>query len=75
MSGKLLLIIKGSLMLAIIALALIGTVYVLDIVENAAAQEALGKIFAVLGIFTGSSLALTILANMGNRSGGEKLNA
>ena len=54
-------------MMAVIALAIIGTIYVLDIFEDEAVQTALGKVFAILGIYTGSALALTILANTAGR--------
>ena len=63
MSGRMFLIIRVSIMMAVVALAVIGTIYVLDLVKGAEAREALGKIFALLGIYTGSALALTILAN------------
>lgn len=66
------MIIKSSLMLAIIVLAAVGTIYVLDIFDDAAVQQALGKVFAILGIFTGSALGLTVLANLGVRSGFEE---
>ena len=59
------MIIKSSLMLAVIALATIGSIYVLGVFENAAVQQALGKVFALLGIFTGSALAIAFLANTG----------
>ena len=54
-------------MFAVIALAVDVSINVLDLVNDAALHEALGKVFALLGIYTGSALALTVLANMGNR--------
>ncbi len=66
MPRRLFLIIRVSIMMAIVALAVIGTIYVLDIVEGEDARKALGKVFALLAIYTGCSLALTILANSGS---------
>ena len=63
MPSRMFLIIRVSIMLAVVALAVIGTIYVLDLVKGEQAREALGKIFALLGIYTGSALALTLLAN------------
>lgn len=67
MPSKLFFIIRCSIMFAVIALAVVGSIYVLDVVSDAELQKALGKVFALLGIYTGSALALTVLANMGNR--------
>ena len=68
MPGRLFLIIRVSIMLAVVALAIIGTIYVLDLVKAPEAKEALGKVFALLGIYTGAGLALTILTNAGARA-------
>ena len=66
MPRRIFLIVRVSIMMAIVALAVIGTIYVLDIVKGEEAREALGKVFALLAIYTGSALALTVLANSGS---------
>ncbi len=71
MPAKLFFILRCSIMLAVIALAAVGTIYVLDVFSDAALQRALGKVFALLGIYTGSALSLTVLADIGRRRGVE----
>ena len=66
MPRRILLIIRVSIMMAIVALAVVGTIYVLDLVKGEEARKALGKVFALLAIYTGSALALTVLANSGS---------
>ena len=67
MSKGLLLILKCALMIAIVVLAVVGSLYVLDVFEDHAIKEALAKLMSILGIFTGASLLLLVVANIGGR--------
>jgi len=67
MSKGLLLILKCALMIAIVVLAVVGSLYVLDVFEDQAIKEALAKLMSILGIFTGASLLLLVVANIGGR--------
>ncbi|MHC4532255.1 MAG: hypothetical protein ACYSXD_11955 [Planctomycetota bacterium] len=67
MSKGLLLIIKFALMIAIVVLAVVASLYVLDVFEDQAIKEALAKLMSILGIFTGASLLLLVVANIGGR--------
>lgn len=68
MSKGLLLIIKCALMIAIVVLAVVASLYVLDVFEDQAIKEALAKLMSILGIFTGATLLLFVVANIGGRS-------
>ncbi len=68
MSSRLFLIVRVSIMMAVIALAVIGTIYVLELFKDAEIQKALGKVMALLGIYTGCALVLTLIAG-GARAG------
>jgi hypothetical protein len=67
MSKGLLWIVKSALMIAIVVLAVVASLYVLDIFEDQAIKEALAKLMSVLGIFTGATLLLFVVANIGGR--------
>jgi len=67
MSKGLLLIVKCALMIAIVVLAVVGSLYVLDVFEDQAIKEGLAKLMSILGIFTGASLLLLVVANIGGR--------
>jgi hypothetical protein len=60
--------IKTALMLSVIALAIIGTLYVLDLFTAEAAREVLVKLMKLVGIWTGASLVLLIIALLGSKS-------
>ena len=60
--------IKLALILAVIVLAIVGTLYVLDVFTTEAAKELLIKIMSIIGIWTGASLVLLIVAMLGSRS-------
>jgi hypothetical protein len=60
--------IKLALILAIVVLAIVGTLYVLDVFTTEAAKELLVKIMSIIGIWTGASLALLIVALLGAKS-------
>ena len=70
MSKGLLLIIKCALMIAIVVLAVVASLYVLDVFEDQAIREALAKLMSILGIFTGASLLLLVVATIGGRKSG-----
>jgi len=59
------IIIKISLMIAIVVLAIIGALYVLDVFQDEIVKEALIKLMSVLGIFTASSLLLLVIGYLG----------
>jgi len=59
------IIIKISLMIAIVVLAIIGALYVLDVFQDEIVKEALIKLMSVLGIFTVSSLLLLVIGYLG----------
>jgi hypothetical protein len=67
MGKGLLAAIKMALILAIIILAVVGTLYVLDIFATEEARLALKKTMTVLGIWTGASLLVCIIASMGSQ--------
>ena len=67
MSKGLLLILKCAVMIAIVVLAVVASLYVLDVFEDQAIKEALAKLMSILGIFTGASLLLLVVANIGGR--------
>ena len=60
--------IKLALILAVIVLAIVGTLYVLDVFTTEAAKELLVKIMSILGIWTGASLVLLIIAILGSKN-------
>jgi hypothetical protein len=60
--------VKIALMLSVIALAIIVTLYVLDVFAAEAAREVLVKIMKIIGIWTGASLVLLIIALLGSKS-------
>jgi hypothetical protein len=57
-------IIKITLNLAVLALAIIATLYVLDVVTDEAAREILEKVMKVLAIWTGASAITLIVTAM-----------
>jgi len=59
-------ILKTSLMIAVVTLAIIGSMYVLGVFEGTAIKETLIKLMSILGIFTGASLLLLLITKMGN---------
>ncbi|MHC4458704.1 MAG: hypothetical protein ACYS0I_16785 [Planctomycetota bacterium] len=65
MSKGIFIIIKFALMIAIVVLAIVASLYVLDIFESEAINEALVKLMSVIGIFTGASLLLLTVASIG----------
>ena len=60
-------IIKGALMIAVAALAVIAVIYVLDIFPAEDVKNALVKSMKVIGIFTAASLLLLIIGCVGNK--------
>lgn len=62
MSKGMLTTIRFAAALLVLLTALIGMLYVFDLVEAAAARETLGKTLVVVGIFTLASLAVVVLA-------------
>ena len=67
MSKGLFIIIKTALMIAIVVLAILASLYVLDIFEGPEIKEAMVKLMSVIGIFTGASLLLLIITGIGPR--------
>lgn len=67
MSKGLLAIVKTGLMIAIVALAVIASLYVLDIFENEAVRQALVKMMSIIGIITGACLLLLLVGRIGSQ--------
>jgi hypothetical protein len=67
MSKGLLVIFKAALMIAIVALAVISSLYVLDIFENEAVRQALVKLMSIIGIITGACLLLLLVGRIGGQ--------
>ncbi|MHC5074344.1 MAG: hypothetical protein ACYTFE_05930 [Planctomycetota bacterium] len=70
MGKGLLAAIKLALILAIVALAVVGSLYVLEVFATEEARLALKKILSILGIWTGASLVVYIIAAIGSQKGG-----
>ncbi len=67
MSKGLLAIFKSALMIAIVALAVIASLYVLDIFENEAVRQALVKLMSIIGIITGACLLVLLVDRIGSQ--------
>jgi hypothetical protein len=67
MSKGLLAIFKTALMIAIVALAVIASLYVLDIFADEAVRQALVKLMSIIGIITGACLLLLLVAGIGRQ--------
>ena len=57
--------IKIALILAVIALAIVGTLLVLDVFTNEDAKQVLIRLLKIIGIWTGASLSMFIIALIG----------
>jgi hypothetical protein len=57
--------IKIALVLAVIALAIVGTLIVLDVVTNEQAREVLTRLMKIIGIWAGASLSVFIVVLLG----------
>jgi ribose/xylose/arabinose/galactoside ABC-type transport system permease subunit len=67
MSKGFLGIVKTGLMIAIVALAVIASLYVLDIFESEAVRQALVKLMSIIGIITGACLLLLLVGRIGSQ--------
>ena len=65
MCKKILLLLKVAVFIATIALAILSTVYVLDLISAENMKQLIMKIMTITGIFTGASLIIIFLANTG----------
>ena len=72
MGKGLLATVKISLVMAIIVLAIISTLYVLDVIENEALREIFMKLMSVLGIWTAASMLLLTIAYLGSQNRNQK---
>jgi hypothetical protein len=59
--------VKIGLILAVILLAVVGTLYVLDFFTNEAAKEIFLKLIKIVGIWTGACLVVLALALLGSQ--------
>ena len=59
--------LKLALFLAVIALAIVGTLLVLDVFTNDVAREVLTKLLKIIGIWTGASLIMFVIAVLGTK--------
>jgi hypothetical protein len=57
--------IKIALVLAVIALSIVGTLIVLDVVTNEQAREVLIRLMKIIGIWAGASLSVFIVVLLG----------
>ena len=57
--------LKLALFLAVIALAIVGTLLVLDVFTNDVAREVLTKLLKIIGIWTAASLIMFVIAVLG----------
>ncbi|MGA2071721.1 MAG: hypothetical protein ABSG97_10265 [Sedimentisphaerales bacterium] len=57
--------IKIALILAVISLAIVGTLFVLDVFTSEVAREVLKKLMKLFSIWTGTALAIFIIALLG----------
>jgi hypothetical protein len=67
MSKGLLAILKAALMIAIVALAVIASLYVLDIFEDEMVRQTLVKLMSIIGIITGACLLLLLVGRIGSQ--------
>ena len=59
--------IRLALILAVIVLAIVGTLSVLDVFTTEAAKELLSKVMKLIGIWTGTAVAVLIIALLGSK--------
>ena len=65
--NRLLNTVKIALILAVVVLAIVGTLYVLDVFTTEAAKEVLAKVIKIIGIWTGTSLVVLLVALLGTK--------
>lgn len=65
MCKKVILLLKVAVFIATIALAILSTVYVLNLISAENMKQLVMKIMTITGIFTGASLIIIFLANTG----------
>jgi hypothetical protein len=68
MSKGLPAIIKLSLITAVLALAIVASLYALDVFPSEAARQTLTKLMAVIGIWTAASLLIFIITAIGQKN-------
>jgi hypothetical protein len=59
--------VKLALILAVIVLAIVGTLSVLDVFTTEAAKELLSKVMKLIGIWTGTAVIVLIIALLGSK--------
>jgi hypothetical protein len=59
--------LKLALILAVMVLAIVGTLIVFDVFTTEAARELLIKVMKLIGIWTGASLIVLIITTLGSR--------
>ena len=62
MSAGMLTTIRFAAAVSVLLTALVGALWVLDVVEGAAARDALGKTLVVVALFTVASLGVVALS-------------
>jgi hypothetical protein len=60
--------IKMALALSVIVLAIIATLYVLDVFTAEAARKVLVKIMSLVGIWAAASLVLLVISLLGSKN-------
>ena len=65
MSKKMLVMVRLGLIFGILILAIMGSLYALDIFEDAYVREVLFKMLIVVGIWTGASVLVMLVTGLG----------
>jgi hypothetical protein len=60
-------IVRMAVMSAIFVLAVVASLYALGVFQSEAAKEILFKLMILIGIWTGASLLILVVAAMGER--------
>jgi hypothetical protein len=60
--------VKIALILAVIALAIVGTLSVFDVFTSEVARAVLTKLMKIIGIWTGTALIVLIIALLGTKN-------
>ncbi|MFQ5504161.1 MAG: hypothetical protein ACE5F1_05085 [Planctomycetota bacterium] len=66
MPRKVMLTLKVAVSITTTALALMATLYVLEVINEESLREVFRKVMAIVGIFTGAALVTLLLSSVGN---------
>ena len=68
MNSRFQIALKIAITITTPALAVMASLYVLDVISSEALQETFRKVMAIVGIFTGAGLVTLFVASMGNNA-------